>query len=107
MEEYFLQSTRDGSDRSAEIEEKLTLYGVCILGSGVFYVTGVKMPDHSVGRGVEISIYGGSAMMTSCFFGIPETVNPIRLSGGAKLRLRDCIDSVGNDCTVVEKSDLI
>ena len=27
MEEYFLQSTRDGSDRSAEIEEKLKLYG--------------------------------------------------------------------------------
>lgn len=47
MEEYFLQSTRGGSDRSAEIEEKLKFYGVCILGSGVFYVTGVKMPDHS------------------------------------------------------------
>ncbi|MBQ8432511.1 MAG: hypothetical protein IJX28_06470 [Clostridia bacterium] len=47
MEEYFLKSKNDKSDRSAEIEEKLKFYGVCILGSGVFYVTGVKMPDHS------------------------------------------------------------
>lgn len=47
MEEYFLKSKQDKSDRTAEIEEKLKLYGVCILGSGVFYVTGVKMPDHS------------------------------------------------------------
>lgn len=41
MEEYFLQSTRDGSDRSAEIEEKLTLYGVCILGR-VFFMSRVS-----------------------------------------------------------------
>ena len=47
MEEYFLKSKNDQSDRTAEIEEKLKVYGVCVLGSGVFYVTGVKMPDHS------------------------------------------------------------
>ena len=47
MEEYFLKSKNDQSDRTAEIKEKLKVYGVCVLGSGVFYVTGVKMPDHS------------------------------------------------------------
>ena len=67
----------------------------------------IQFTGMNFGRGVEIGICGGSTMMTSCFFGTPETVNPIRLSGGAKLRLRDCIDSVGNDCTLVEKSDLI
>ena len=88
MEEYFLQSTRDGSDRSAEIEEKLKLYGVCILGSGVFYVTGVKMPDHS-------ALWGqGNAT---------RVILSSEISDGAAIQ----IGSVGNDCTLVEKSDLI
>ena len=45
--EYLLKSTHDQTDRTAEIEEMLTARGVCCLGSGVFYVSGVKMPPHS------------------------------------------------------------
>ena len=44
-EKYFLESTADTTDRAAEIEEKLGQYGVCLLGAGVFYVSGVTMPD--------------------------------------------------------------
>lgn len=49
---YVLESTGDKRDRSAEIEAMLTEKGVCILGSGVYYVSGVKMPDHSTLMGM-------------------------------------------------------
>lgn len=45
--EYFLQSTNDTTDRTQEIREKLDSYGVCILGSGMFYAGGIQMPDGS------------------------------------------------------------
>ena len=44
---YFLESSGDKSDRSAEIEANLAEYGVCLLGAGDFYVSGVKMPAGS------------------------------------------------------------
>ena len=68
--------------------------------------TRVQFTGMNILRGVNISIHGGSAMMTSCFFGLPETVNPIKLSGGAKLRCRDCIDAEGNYCVVIEEQDI-
>lgn len=69
--------------------------------------TRIQLTGMNILRLVNIQIHGGSAMMTSCFFGTPETINPIRLSGGAKLRCRDCIDAEGNDCIVIEEQDLI
>lgn len=45
MESYILKSTGDDRDRSKEIQQMLARYQVCILGSGVFYVSSVKMPD--------------------------------------------------------------
>lgn len=45
--DFILNSTNDRTDRTAEIEAMLAQYGVCCLGSGVFYVSGVKMPPHS------------------------------------------------------------
>lgn len=45
MDRYLLSTTNDCRDRAGEIMEKLETYGVCILGSGVFYVSGVEMPD--------------------------------------------------------------
>lgn len=45
MNRYFLESPSDGSDMTAAIEKKLQEYGVCQLGSGVFRVNGVKMPE--------------------------------------------------------------
>lgn len=44
MESYFLKSTNDTRDRSSEIQQKLEAHKVCILGSGVFYVSGIVMP---------------------------------------------------------------
>lgn len=49
--EYYLKSTRDASDRTAEIEALLQEYGTCLLGPGTFVVSGVKMPDHAMLRG--------------------------------------------------------
>ena len=51
-EKYYLESTCDLTDRTAEIEEKLQKYGSCLLGTGVFYVSGVKMPDNTTVMGM-------------------------------------------------------
>lgn len=52
MTGYILESTRDKRDRSAEIEKMLAEVGVCILGSGDFYVSGVTMPDRTTIKGM-------------------------------------------------------
>jgi hypothetical protein len=44
---YFLKSTGDHTDRTAEIEAMLNIHGVCCLDSGIFTVRGVNMPPHS------------------------------------------------------------
>ena len=49
---YMLESTGDTTDRSREIEELLKERGCCLLGTGVFYVKGVKMPDQSTLAGL-------------------------------------------------------
>ena len=49
---YFLESTNDATDRTAEIEKLLNEKGACILGGGVFYVNGIKMPDHTTLMGL-------------------------------------------------------
>ena len=49
--DYYLKSTRDYTDRTAEIESLLQEYGVCVLGPGTFVVSGVKMPDGTTLRG--------------------------------------------------------
>ncbi|MBE6972328.1 MAG: hypothetical protein E7440_00360 [Ruminococcaceae bacterium] len=45
--EYYLTSTGDMTDRTAEIRTLLEEYGVCRLGCGTFVVSGLDMPDHS------------------------------------------------------------
>ena len=42
---YYLPSTGDGKDRTAEIEAKLCRHGACQLGSGMYIVSGIQMPD--------------------------------------------------------------
>ena len=46
-ENKILESTEDHSDRSAEITALLERYGICRLGPGKFYVSGVQMPENS------------------------------------------------------------
>ena len=47
FDKYFLESTEDACDRAAEIEANLAEYGACMLGTGDFYVSGIKMPAGS------------------------------------------------------------
>ncbi len=49
---YVLASTGNTADRSADIEKMLKEKGVCVLGHGVFYVTGVTMPDYTTIMGL-------------------------------------------------------
>ncbi len=42
---YLLFATGDQTDRSAEIETALISHGAVMLGTGKFYVSGIKMPD--------------------------------------------------------------
>ena len=49
---YFLPSTMDATDRSAAIEQLLQQYGVCVLGSGDYYVSGISMPENSTITGM-------------------------------------------------------
>ena len=44
FQEYCLMSTGDLTDRKEEIEKLLQRYGICVLGSGAYYVSGVQMP---------------------------------------------------------------
>lgn len=49
---YYLASTNDTTDRTEEIEKILREHRMCLLGKGVFYVSGVKMPDNTALRGI-------------------------------------------------------
>ena len=42
---YFLPSTQDETDRTAEIQQMLETYGTCQLGSGIYVTTGITMPE--------------------------------------------------------------
>jgi|GEM_PF-1072556 len=52
LQGYVLESTGDATDRTREIEEALEQKGCCILGTGRFFVRGVKMPDKTTLMGL-------------------------------------------------------
>lgn len=58
MSEYILESTNNAVDVSDKIEAMLSEYGVCRLGAGTFFVTGVDMPDNTslIGSGTATKI---------------------------------------------------
>jgi peptidoglycan/xylan/chitin deacetylase (PgdA/CDA1 family) len=62
---YVLSSTGDTTDRTEEIQNILTTYGVCQLQAGDYYVsaTGVVMSDNStlIGVGASTNVYLGGA----------------------------------------------
>ena len=51
-EKYLLESTGDKTDVTEKIEAMLKEHGACVLGSGVFCVSGVDMPDGSTLMGM-------------------------------------------------------
>ena len=52
MSAYCIAASGDKRDRSQEIQQQLQRDGVCLLGSGEFYVSGVQMPDGTAIRGM-------------------------------------------------------
>ena len=52
MVEYYLSSTQDYTDRTAEIQSLLERYGTCQLGNGIFVTTGIVMPEGTSLMGV-------------------------------------------------------
>ena len=51
-DKYYIESTNDDTDRTAEIEKKLNENGCCLLGSGIFCVSGVNMPTNTTLMGM-------------------------------------------------------
>ena len=51
---YYIECKKDCLDMTKEIEKNLLEYGVCELGPGKFYVSGIRMPDGT-------SIFGAGA----------------------------------------------
>ena len=51
-EKYLLESTNDKTDVTEKIEAMLNEHGACVLGSGVFYVSGIDMPEGSTLMGM-------------------------------------------------------
>lgn len=49
---YYLPSTNDHADRTAEIRAMVEQHGVCLLGAGTYVVSGVDMPDHTTLEGM-------------------------------------------------------
>ena len=73
--DFFMKSTNDTADRSAEIEKMLQEYKVCVLTPGVYYVSGVKMPNgtslYGMGEGSRVVLHadvaeGCAIAMASC-----------------------------------------
>lgn len=88
MDTYFLKSTGDTADRSAEIEKLLQEYKVCILTPGVYYVSGIKMPKGTsllgMGEGSRVILNedateGCAIAMASCC-----TVKDLTVMGAAE-----------------------
>lgn len=52
LDDYFLEESKSKKDRKTEIEEKLCTFGICILGAGTYYVSGITMPDGSTLTGL-------------------------------------------------------
>lgn len=54
MKSYYIESKNDKCDVASQIEKNLKEFGVCELGPGKFYVSGIKMPDGT-------SVFGSGA----------------------------------------------
>ena len=52
IDKYYLETTGDYTDRTAEITEILGRYGVCVLGAGLFCVKNINMPERSTLSGM-------------------------------------------------------
>lgn len=49
--DFYISSTGDTTDRTAEIQGILDTFGVCRLGEGMFYTTGLTVPNNGILQG--------------------------------------------------------
>ena len=88
MQGYCLESSQDKRDRTEEIRTMLQEKGVCVLGAGVFYVSGIRMPDHTALMGMgpatrlllDPALESGFAVQVGSFC----TVNDLFVTGAAE-----------------------
>ncbi|MBR5296013.1 MAG: right-handed parallel beta-helix repeat-containing protein [Clostridia bacterium] len=80
MEAYVLSSTGNQKDRTEEIEKILKEKGSCVLGTGDFYVSGVKMPE-----GTTLSGLGEK----SCIVLLPEVEEGAAVNLSAFCRIQN------------------
>ena len=83
--EFFLKPTNDTTDRSAEIENLLKEYKVCILIPGVYYVSGINMPHdtslYGMGEGSQVILTEDVASGCAVSMGSCCTVKDLTLLG--------------------------
>lgn len=83
----FLASTGDSTDRTSAIQTMLNSTGICRLGSGDFYVTGVTIPDFGalVGSGNSTRLILDSSVTTGCAINLSNNcvVKDMRIVGQA------------------------
>ena len=83
----YLASTGDTTDRTGDIQTMLNSTGVCRLGPGVFYVTGITLPTYGaiIGSGNNSCIILDSSVTTgyAIKIGNYSTVKNLRIRGSA------------------------
>ena len=86
--EYYLPSTNDDTDRTGEIQRMLERYGACMLGDGVYVVSGVDMPKSSalVGVGAATKVMLREDVRDGCAIRLNTycTVKDMRVMGAAE-----------------------
>ena len=89
--DLYLESTGDDTDRTSDIAQLLVTYGCCNLGSGVFVVEDLVMPDNSIIQG-----YGNATIKLS-----DDAIFGIKL--GSNCSVRD-ISVVGSSDVVIQET---
>lgn len=83
----YLQPTGDQTDRADEIEALLTSTGVCNLGKGDFYVSGIEMPSGSIisgcGKSTRVIMVSGVSSGAVIKMASNCTVSDVTIRGSA------------------------
>lgn len=84
-ESAYLIATGNQTDRTEEIVDMLNTYGICKLGKGIYYVSGVTMPNNSsivgIGDGTIVRLLDASTDANTVTMGKRCTIENIRFVG--------------------------
>lgn len=105
---YFIESTGDMTDVTASITEKLMEHKVCILGSGIFCVNGIDMPDGSMlmgmGKATKVILNPKEDSGYAVKIGSFSTVKDLFITG-AEAEVIELPKSVGERHGILFKGD--